>query len=77
MAPRTKGTAADLAWTSVFPAGDRGDRLNYVEIMRAVIRAIEAGRLARGTRLPSGRDLARMLKIGRNTAMLAYGGLVE
>lgn len=77
MAPRTKGTAADLAWTSVFPAGEHGERLSYVEIMRALIRAIEAGRLARGTRLPSGRDLARMLRIGRNTAMLAYGGLVE
>ncbi|QCI67496.1 PLP-dependent aminotransferase family protein [Phreatobacter stygius] len=77
MASKTKGTVADLAWASVFPPREAGDRLSYVAIMRAVIQAIEDRRLARGTRLPSGRDLARMLKIGRNTAMLAYGGLVE
>ena len=39
--------------------------------------AIEAGRLARGTRLPSTRALARLLGVSRNTAFAAYEELVS
>ena len=49
----------------------------HVQLMRALIEALERGDLPAGVRLPSGRDLARMLGIGRNTALAALSALVD
>jgi DNA-binding transcriptional MocR family regulator len=43
-----------------------------LQIVRQIEEAIEAGRLSRGTRLPSTRALARGLGVSRNTVLTAY-----
>lgn len=48
----------------------------YQELRRAIGDAIERGVLADGDRLPSERDAARVLAIGRGTAVAAYEHLV-
>jgi DNA-binding transcriptional regulator YhcF (GntR family) len=50
---------------------DRAEPLS-LQIVRQLQQAIEAGRVARGTRLPSTRSLARTLGVSRNTALTAY-----
>jgi GntR family transcriptional regulator/MocR family aminotransferase len=49
----------------------RGEPL-ALQIVRPLQDAIEAGRIARGTRLPSTRALARTLGVSRNTILAAY-----
>jgi GntR family transcriptional regulator/MocR family aminotransferase len=48
----------------------------FLQIVRQMQEAIEAGRVARGTRLPSTRSLARTLGVSRNTVLTAYEELV-
>jgi len=48
----------------------------YMQIMQAVIRDIESGRLTAGTYLPSSRELARLLGVNRKTVVLAYEDLI-
>jgi len=48
----------------------------YMQIIQAVIRDIESGRLAAGSYLPSSRELARMLRVNRKTVVLAYEDLI-
>ena len=43
-----------------------------LQIVRQLQEAIDAGRVARGTRLPSSRSLARTLGVSRNTVLTAY-----
>lgn len=50
---------------------DRAEPLS-LQIVRQLQEAIEAGRVARGTRLPSTRSLARTLGVSRNTVLTAY-----
>jgi DNA-binding transcriptional regulator YhcF (GntR family) len=50
---------------------DLADPLS-LQIVRQLQEAIEAGRAARGTRLPSTRSLARTLGVSRNTVLTAY-----
>ena len=50
---------------------DRVEPLS-LQIVRQLQEAIEAGRVARGTRLPSTRSLARTLGVSRNTVLTAY-----
>ena len=47
------------------------------QLVRQIREAIEVGRLARGTRLPSTRSLARRLGVSRNTVLTAYEELVS
>ncbi len=47
-----------------------------LQIVRQVQEAIEAGRVARGTWLPSTRALARRLCVSRNTVLAAYDELM-
>src|SRR5438270_12813306 len=53
-------------------AGSRG----RAAVERALREAVQSGRLAPGTRLPSSRTLAHDLGIARNTVVDAYGQLV-
>lgn len=48
----------------------------YMQIIQAVIRDIESGRLTPGTYLPSSRELAGILGVNRKTVVLAYEDLV-
>jgi DNA-binding transcriptional regulator YhcF (GntR family) len=46
-----------------------------LQIVRQLREAIESGRVAAGTRLPSTRSLARTLGVSRNTVLAAYDEL--
>lgn len=48
----------------------------YMQIIEAVIRDIQRGRLTPGTYLPSSRELASTLGVNRKTVVLAYEDLV-
>lgn len=48
----------------------------YMQIIQAVIRDIESGRLTSGSYLPSSRELAASLGINRKTVVLAYEDLI-
>ena len=47
-----------------------------LQIVRQLQEAIETGRVAGGTQLPSTRSLARTLGVSRNTVLTAYDELV-
>lgn len=48
----------------------------YMQIIHALIRDIETGRLTSGTFLPSSRELASALGVNRKTVVLAYEDLI-
>ncbi|MHA4837537.1 MocR-like pyridoxine biosynthesis transcription factor PdxR [Sphingopyxis sp. MSC1_008] len=48
----------------------------YMQIIQALIRDIERGRLTSGTFLPSSRELAQILGVNRKTVVLAYEDLI-
>jgi GntR family transcriptional regulator/MocR family aminotransferase len=48
----------------------------YMQIIQALIRDIEGGRLPSGTYLPSSRELAATLGVNRKTVVLAYEDLI-
>ncbi len=48
----------------------------YMQIIQALIRDIERGRLTAGTYLPSSRELAGTLGVNRKTVVLAYEDLI-
>jgi GntR family transcriptional regulator/MocR family aminotransferase len=48
-----------------------------LQVARQLQAAIEAGRVAPGTRLPSTRSLARELGVSRNTVLAAYEELTD
>jgi GntR family transcriptional regulator/MocR family aminotransferase len=47
------------------------------QVIRLLREAIDTGRLAHGTRLPSTRALAKRLGVSRNTVLAAYEALVS
>lgn len=60
-----------------------GDRIDpsrdvpiYMQIIQALIRDIERGRLTSGTYLPSSREFAAILGVNRKTVVLAYEDLI-
>src|SRR3546814_17478807 len=48
----------------------------YMQIIQALIRDIERGRLTSGTYLPSSRQLAKVLGVNRKTVVFAYADLI-
>jgi GntR family transcriptional regulator/MocR family aminotransferase len=48
----------------------------YLQIIQALIRDIERGRLSSGEFLPSSRELAAALNVNRKTVVLAYEDLI-
>jgi GntR family transcriptional regulator / MocR family aminotransferase len=48
----------------------------YMQIIAAIVRDIESGRLAPGTYLPSSRELAAHIGVNRKTVVLAYDELI-
>jgi GntR family transcriptional regulator/MocR family aminotransferase len=49
----------------------------YMQIIQALIRDIERGRLTSGSYLPSSRELATVLGVNRKTVVLAYEDLIS
>ena len=66
-----------LFWGSLFQGLDRGGTFLQLQIRQTIVTAIEDGRLPLGVRMPSSRDLASLLKVSRNTIVIAYEQLVE
>ena len=74
-AARSQRTQAP--WEQILGPFDRRTGTLHAQLVRTFIAAIDAKKLPSGMRVPSGRDLSRMLGIGRNTAMLALSDLVQ
>lgn len=66
-----------LFWGSLFQGLDRGGSFLQLQIRQMIVTAIEDGRLPLGVRMPSSRDLAALLKVSRNTIVIAYEQLVD
>lgn len=62
----------DLMWRQLLPKARRNDEPLQVQLCTAFVTAILDGRLPAGSRLPSGRDLAQLTGVSRNTAVLVY-----
>ncbi|MFB9269816.1 PLP-dependent aminotransferase family protein [Bradyrhizobium erythrophlei] len=70
------GTDA-LFWGSLFHGLDRDGSFLQLQVRQMIVSAIEDGRLPLGARMPSSRDLAAVLKVSRNTIVIAYEQLVD
>lgn len=66
-----------LFWSSLFEGLGRSGNFLQLQIRQMIVAAIEDGRLPLGVRMPSGRDLAGILKVSRNTIVIAYEQLVD
>jgi GntR family transcriptional regulator / MocR family aminotransferase len=66
-----------LFWGSLFHGLDRGGSFLQLQIRQMIVSAIEDARLPLGLRMPSSRDLAALLKVSRNTIVIAYEQLVD
>ncbi|MCA1454167.1 PLP-dependent aminotransferase family protein [Bradyrhizobium sp. BRP22] len=66
-----------LFWNSLFQGLDRSGAFLQLQIRQMIVTAIEDGRLPLGVRMPSSRDLAALLKVSRNTIVIAYEQLVD
>jgi GntR family transcriptional regulator/MocR family aminotransferase len=67
----------DLFWGALFQRLDRRAAFLQLQIRQIIVAAIEDGRLPLGLRMPSSRDLAAVLKVSRNTIVMAYEQLVD
>jgi GntR family transcriptional regulator / MocR family aminotransferase len=67
----------DALWLQLFELPEQPGLPLQARLRAAVVREIQAGRLAPGTALPSSRDLAKLLGLGRNTITAAYQQLVD
>jgi GntR family transcriptional regulator/MocR family aminotransferase len=76
-APAGSRRRSRAAWEHILGTLDRSNGPLHDQLVRAFVAAIEAEKVPAGLRVPSGRDLAAMLGIGRNTAMLAISDLVQ
>ncbi len=69
--------ARQTLWDQLLQLPDNPAMPLQLRLRSAVVREILAGRLAAGAPLPSSRDLARLLGLGRNTVTAAYRQLVD
>lgn len=69
--------ARQTLWEQLLQLPDSPDLPLQLRLRSAVVREILAGRLVGGAPLPSSRDLARLLSLGRNTVSAAYRQLVD
>ena len=71
------GISDALFWEALFADLDRSGPFLQLQIRQSIFTAIEEGRLALGARMPSSRELAALLKVSRNTVVIAYEQLVD
>ncbi|WP_424627514.1 PLP-dependent aminotransferase family protein [Bradyrhizobium sp. SYSU BS000235] len=75
--PVVSGISDALFWGSLFQGLDRRGPFLQLQIRQLICSAIEEGRLSLGVRMPSSRELATLLKVSRNTVVIAYEQLVD
>lgn len=66
-----------VAWAQLFGDLDRTGLALHLQIRRAIVSAIERRLFAAEARLPSTRQLASLLGVGRNTVVSAYQQLID
>src|SRR5271155_4574273 len=66
-----------LFWSSLFEGLGRSGNFLQLQIRQMIVTAIEDGRLPLGVRMPSSRDLSGILRVSRNTIVIAYEHLVD
>jgi GntR family transcriptional regulator / MocR family aminotransferase len=68
----------ELMWRQLLPAQlhERGGSPLQVQLRTALVGAILDGRLPAGLRVPSGRELAQLASVSRNTVVIVYERLV-
>ncbi|MDH6269590.1 GntR family transcriptional regulator/MocR family aminotransferase [Rhizobium sp. SG_E_25_P2] len=66
----------DLTWRRLFGGIDHEGQALTLQVRRMIVRAVETGVLGAHARLPSSRQLAADLGIGRNTVTAAYQQLI-
>ncbi|MBO3759209.1 PLP-dependent aminotransferase family protein [Ciceribacter sp. L1K22] len=69
--------ASDHTWHQVFTTLDREGQALNIQIRRMIVQAVETGLLPVNVRLPSSRELALRLGVGRNTVTAAYQQLID
>lgn len=69
--------AKHTLWAQMFELPDQPALPLQGRLRAAVVREIQAGRLAEGAPLPSSRDLALLIGLSRNTVTAAYQQLVD
>jgi GntR family transcriptional regulator/MocR family aminotransferase len=69
--------AKNTLWAQMFELPDQSALPLQGRLRAAVVREIQAGRLAEGAPLPSSRDLALLIGLSRNTVTAAYQQLVD
>ncbi|MDQ0322248.1 GntR family transcriptional regulator/MocR family aminotransferase [Pararhizobium capsulatum DSM 1112] len=67
----------EKTWHQVFGVLDRDGQPLNIQIRRMIVHAVETGLLPTDARLPSSRELAARLGIGRNTVTAAYQQLID
>lgn len=75
--PALPATKDALFWESLSYDLDRDGSFLQLQIRQMIVKAIEDGRLPLGMRMPSSRELAIILKVSRNTVVIAYEQLVD
>ncbi|KIZ41929.1 aspartate aminotransferase [Rhodopseudomonas palustris] len=66
-----------MFWGALFQDLNRSGSFLQLQIRQIIVTAIEDGRLPLGMRMPSSRDLATVLKVSRNTVVIAFEQLVD
>lgn len=70
-------SSSDLMWRQLLRLEGRDDLSLQKQLRSVLTRAILDGKIALDVPLPSGRHLAHLLGLSRNTVMFAYQGLVS
>lgn len=70
-------TEHELMWRQLLPKPERSAAPLQVQLRTALVNAVLDGRLPEGLRLPSGREMATLTGVSRNTAVLVYDRLVS
>ena len=67
----------NIQWARLFALPEHAALSLQARLRRAIVQAVLDGRLAAGASLPSSRELARLLGLGRNTVTAAYEQLID
>ena len=66
-----------IQWARLFALPEHAALSLQARLRRAIVQAVLDGRLSVGAGLPSSRELARLLGLGRNTVTAAYEQLID
>ena len=69
--------ASQIQWARLFALPEHAALSLQARLRRAIVQAVLDGRLPAAAALPSSRELARLLGLGRNTVTAAYEQLID